>query len=80
MVRDPAFQAILDEVEGVLHGDRDRFAQAAEIYRSFELPYQEARCRLEAGDLDRARELIRRFGLENGPLGARLRGLESAES
>ncbi len=78
-VQDPAFQAILDEVEGVLRGDRERFAHAAEIYRAFELPYQEARCRLEAGDLDRARELIRRFGLDNGPLGARLRELESAK-
>jgi hypothetical protein len=69
----------VDEAEGVLHGDRERFAKAAEIYRSFELPYQEARCRLEAGDLDRAGQLIRRFGLENGPLGSRLREIESAK-
>jgi adenylate cyclase len=78
-VRDPAFQATVEEAEGVLYGDRDRFAGAAEIYRSFDVPYREARCRLEAGDLERARELIRRFGLENGPLGARLREIESAK-
>jgi len=77
-VRDPAFQATVEEAEGVLYGDRDRFARAADIYRSFDVSYREARCRLESGDLDRARELIRRFGLENGPLGARLREIESA--
>lgn len=69
----------MDEAEGVLHGDGELFAHAAEIYRSFELRSQEARCRFEAGDLDRASELIGRFGLENGPLGAGLRNLESAQ-
>jgi adenylate cyclase len=77
-VRDPAFQAKVDEAEGVLLADRDRFARAADVYRSFGMPYREARCRLEAGDLDLARQLIKRFGLENGPLGARLRKLEAA--
>jgi hypothetical protein len=42
-----------------------------------ERPYEEAACRLEAGELDRARELIDRYGLGEGPLGARLRKLEA---
>jgi hypothetical protein len=35
------------------------------------------RCRLEAGELDRARELIEQFGFERGPLGDRLAALTS---
>ncbi|HEV8682027.1 MAG TPA: adenylate/guanylate cyclase domain-containing protein [Actinomycetota bacterium] len=74
---DPSFQAIVAEAEAILASDRDLFARAADLYASLELPYQEARCRLEAGELDRAREIIDRYGLQDGPLGARLRELEA---
>jgi len=77
-VRDPSWEAVMAEAEGWVEGGAERFARAAELYGSLELHYEEARCRLEAGHLDRARELITRFGLESGPLGARLRELESA--
>lgn len=42
------------------------------------MPYQEARCHLEAGDLERARELITHFRLEKGALGIRLNELSGA--
>jgi tetratricopeptide (TPR) repeat protein len=74
---DPSFQALVAEAEGLLSGDRERFERAAEIYASLEMPYAEARCRLEAGELDRAREIIERYGLGDGPLGGRLRELET---
>jgi adenylate cyclase len=73
---DPSFQAVVAEAEAILAADRDLFATAADLYSSLEVPYQEARCRLEAGDSDRAREIIERLGLGEGPLGARLRELE----
>jgi CheY-like chemotaxis protein len=73
---DPAFEVMVAETEGVLSGDAERFQRAAEIYLSLEMPYAEARCRLETGELDRAREIIDRFGLKDGPLGARLQALE----
>jgi tetratricopeptide (TPR) repeat protein len=77
-VRDPSWEAATAQAEGWVGRGSSRFGHAAELYRSLELPYEEALCRLEAGDLDRAREIIKRFGLENGPLGTRLRELESA--
>jgi hypothetical protein len=39
------------------------------------MPYQEARCRLEAGELERARELVDGFGLGAGPVGVQLKAL-----
>jgi hypothetical protein len=42
------------------------------------MPYQQARCLLEVGDLGRARELIARFRLEKGPVGMRLNELSGA--
>jgi len=75
--RDPSFAVLVAEAEGVLSGEPERFRTAADIYASLEMPYGEARCRLEAGELDRARELIDRYGLQDGPLGARLRELEA---
>jgi hypothetical protein len=74
---DPSFEVMVAEAEGLLSGDAERFKRAAEIYVSLEMPYAEARCRLEAGELDRAREIIDRFDLREGPLGARLRELEA---
>jgi tetratricopeptide (TPR) repeat protein len=70
--QDSVFEAALAEAEGWLSSDRDRFARAADLYASLELPYQEARAALRAGQLDRAETIIQRLGLENGPLGARL--------
>jgi hypothetical protein len=68
-------EASLRMAEAELRGDRDAFREAAELYRGLELPFEEAQCRLEAGDHDRAREIIEKLGLHEGPLGARLREL-----
>jgi adenylate cyclase len=76
-VTDSSFEALVAEAEGLLSGDAERFKRAAEIYASLEMPYAEARCRLEAGELDRAREIIDRYALHDGPLGTRLRELEA---
>ncbi|HJP65820.1 MAG TPA: adenylate/guanylate cyclase domain-containing protein [Actinomycetota bacterium] len=73
----PIFHASLAEAEAWLSKDQRRFAEAADLYASLELPYQEARAALEAGELDRAGSIIKRFGLEDGPLGARLRELQT---
>jgi tetratricopeptide (TPR) repeat protein len=69
----PSFEARLAEAEGVIGGDPASFRRAADLYQSLEVPYQEARCRIEAGQLERAQEIVTRFGLENGPLAVRLR-------
>jgi tetratricopeptide (TPR) repeat protein len=74
---DAVFAGALAEAEGWLSSDRDRFAQAADLYASLELPYQEARAAIEAGQLDRAGAIINKFGLENGPLGARFHELRT---
>jgi adenylate cyclase len=73
-VRHPAHECRVREAEGWL-GRPESFGEAAELYEKLELPYQEARTRLEAGDTERASRLIERFGLADGPLGARLRAL-----
>jgi hypothetical protein len=70
----PLLRARLAEVEAVLAGDRALFTAAADRYHDLELPYDEARCRLDAGDLTAARELVRRFGFEPSPLGTHLAG------
>ena len=74
---DSAFEVMVAEAEGLLSRDSGRFKRAAEIYASLEMPYAEARCLLEAGELDRARQIIDRYGLGEGPLGARLNELEA---
>jgi tetratricopeptide (TPR) repeat protein len=79
LARHEAHQTFLRTAEAYLTGDVDAFRRAAELCQQFELPYEEARCRLEAGDLDRARELIERYGLQDGPLGARLQELSGSE-
>jgi hypothetical protein len=79
-VRDPSWEAAVAEAEGWMNGDAAAFARAAGLYASLEIPYEEARCRIEAGDLDRARELLKTFGLEKSPLAARLRERESSSS
>ncbi len=77
-IQDPSWEAVFTEAEAVLEADPARFARAADLYASLELPYQEARCRLEAGELERAAEIIGKLGVENGPVGARLRELRPA--
>lgn len=74
---DPAFQAIVAKAAAILAADRVLFAKAADLNAALELPYQEARCRLEAGELDRAAGTIDRLGIQDGPLGARLRQLRN---
>jgi ATP/maltotriose-dependent transcriptional regulator MalT len=65
----PAFEARVAEADGVLRGDVASSARAADLHASFGAVCDEARCRLEAGQLDRARQLIEGHGLEAGPLG-----------
>jgi tetratricopeptide (TPR) repeat protein len=77
---DPGFGLPVLETDAILSGDPALFAEAADRYASFEMPYHEARCRLEAEQIERAAEIIRRFGLEGGPVGARLRELSAASS
>lgn len=74
----PMIAAAVAEAEAWLARTPAAFSAAAECYAAMKMPYQEARCRLEAGDLGRARELIANFRLEKGPLGARLHELSSA--
>ncbi len=78
-VQHDAQRAPITEAEAILAGDPGQFRRAAELYAKLELPYQEARCRVEAGDLDRARELIERYRLGDGPVGVRLRELGAAQ-
>lgn len=74
-----SWQACLHEAEGWVTHDAQSFLQAAQLYRRFESPYEEARCRLEGGDLSAAGKLIELFGLEGGPLGERMRALRYKE-
>ena len=71
--RHDSWHACLIEAEAWVHQDRRRWSEAAEMYKGFESPYDEARCRLQAGETDRAGELIETYRLQDGPLGARLR-------
>lgn len=79
LARHPSQEAILTEAKALLRDDPEMSQTAADLYASLELPYQEARCQLEAGDLDRAAKIIKRLGLEEGPLGARMRVLADAQ-
>jgi adenylate cyclase len=65
----PAFEARVAEADGWLRRDAAASARAADLHASFGAVCDEARCRLAAGQLDRAWELIERHGLEAGPLG-----------
>jgi adenylate cyclase len=67
-----AWDAMRAEAIGTVGGDRHRLREAARLYRECELPYECARCLLDAGELEQARELIERHGFGSGPLGARL--------
>jgi adenylate cyclase len=68
----PIFQARLAELEAALDRNPEAARRAADLYREVGMPYEEALCRLDAGELERARELMEAFGFEKGPLGARL--------
>ncbi len=70
--RQPAFRARLLEAEGLVEEDRAMITEAADLYASLELPYEVARCLMVAGDLKGAAEIVRRLGVEAGPLGTRL--------
>ena len=74
----PAFVAPVAEADGVLEGDQAASARAADLHQAFGAVCDEARCRLAAGQLDRARQMIEGFGLEAGPLGVLLRQREGA--
>jgi len=69
----PAFAAAVAEADGVLDGDTAASARAADLHQSFGAVCDEARCRLDAGQVDRAGDLIETYGLEAGPLGRRWR-------
>ncbi len=68
----PIADARREEATGVLTGDRTSSRRAAEMYAQLEMPYEEAQCRIECGELDRAREIVIRLGVERGPLGRAL--------
>lgn len=66
-----AFDALRAEAAGVLEDNAGRLREAAALFGSSEMPYEAARCLLDAGELDEARVLIERHGFAAGPLGAR---------
>jgi hypothetical protein len=74
----PLMRATVLEAEAWIGGKAAAFWDPAERYASLKMPYEEARCRLEAGEIDTAGALIKQFGLEKGPLGARLRELSGS--
>jgi tetratricopeptide (TPR) repeat protein len=68
----PLYDAVRAEADGVLRDDPEPLREAAAIYRALSMPYDAARCLLDAGELEQARELVERHGFTAGPLGARL--------
>lgn len=68
----PLYDAVRAETDGVLRDDPEPLREAAAIYRALSMPYDAARCFLDAGELEQARELVERHGFAAGPLGARL--------
>jgi adenylate cyclase len=76
----PMLAAAIAEAEAWVSQTPARFSSAAEQYGAMKMPFQEARCRLEAGDISRARQLIIQFGLEQGPLGHRLNELSATST
>ena len=67
-----AWDALRAEAGGLLAGDQERLRDAASLFLSCEMPYEAARCLLDAGKHQEARDLIERHGFAGGPLGARL--------
>jgi adenylate cyclase len=68
----PLFDALRAEATGLLGDDREHLREAAALYLSIEMPYEAARCLLDAGDVEQARELVERHRFAEGPLGDRL--------
>jgi adenylate cyclase len=68
----PLQKAHVAEADALLARDPARSREAAELYAGIPMPYHEARCRIDAGDVERARELVERLGVPAGPLGQRL--------
>jgi adenylate cyclase len=66
------WDALRAEADGLLAGDRARLRKAATLFLSCEMPYEAARCLLDAGDVEQTRELVERHGFAVGPLGSRL--------
>jgi hypothetical protein len=68
----PAWDALRAEAEGLLASDPARLREASALFLSCEMPYEAARCLLDAGDVEQTRELVERHGFAVGPLGSRL--------
>jgi adenylate cyclase len=67
----PSSRARVLEAEATT--DRAKLLEAAALYHSLELPYAEARARVAADDFDAAAEIVERLGVEESPVGRRLR-------
>ena len=74
----PVAAAAIAEAQAWMQRTATAFSDAARHYLDMKTPYEEARCQLEAGNLERARELITGFRLEKGPLGTRFTELSGA--
>src|SRR6266540_3126517 len=74
----PLADARRADAEGLARSDPGRLREAADLYQSTGLAYEAARCLIDAGELDRARVLVERFGLGEGPLGTALAGATAA--
>jgi adenylate cyclase len=77
--RHNSWRACLGEAEGWIGHDVRTFHEAADIYERLHSPYDEARCRLQAGDIDRGAQLVETYGLQEGPLGRKLQTLVAAQ-
>jgi tetratricopeptide (TPR) repeat protein len=77
--RHNSWRACLVEAEGWIGHDVQTFHEAADVYEGLHSPYDEARCRLQAGDIDRGAQLVETYGLQEGPLGRNLQTLVAAQ-
>jgi tetratricopeptide (TPR) repeat protein len=77
--RHDSWRACLAETDGWIGHDVRTFHEAADIYERLHSPYDEARCRLQAGDIDRGAQLVETYGLQEGPLGNKLQTLVAAQ-
>jgi adenylate cyclase len=67
-----AWDALRAEADGLIGGGHTRLHEASALFLSCEMPYEAARCLIDAGAPGEARELVERHGFTGGPLGARL--------
>jgi adenylate cyclase len=75
----PSWHARILETEAWNTRSPQQFLDTADMYGRLERPYEEARCRLEGGDLEGGARLLKQYGLESGPLGARLHELVESQ-